>query len=174
MDGREDPQTVLVAWLIDACADVDIIRWANRHEPSSLYANDRDYLALSRSNPRNPRDIATASERVTPLVERCFPSFDVTSEEAEARARSALLARIANYLSGNLSPYDVCRMRVPIESLYFGDRGYPAWLGGFAHGCDWVELDTAPGQVPSLRDEIEEILSDNRALGRELKNANLA
>ena len=91
------------------------------------------------------------------LVARQFPDFNDASPEAREIARNLFLQRIRTYLDSDIEPLQICRMVSRIEEKY----AYAPWLGGLYDACDWMEERTTREQATHLRDEIEQILSDN-------------
>ncbi|QIA23226.1 hypothetical protein [Mesorhizobium sp. AA22] len=157
LEGNEDPVMVLVARGMNAISDADIVDWASRHTAPLSYAYDSDYLQLVRCNPRNALALGKAHSHLTSLVARRFPNFNDRSAEAGDIARKLFLRRIRTYLHSDIEPLQICRMVSPIEEKY----DYPHWLGSLYDACDWMDERTTRDQALHLRDEIEQILSDN-------------
>jgi len=157
LEGHEDPVTVLLAREMEAISDADIVEWANRHAAPESYVHDPDYTQLVRFNRRNPDNGGKPRQCLMSLVGRVFPEFDYKSQAAHDIARTLFLRRIRSYLDGDLEPMQICRMVTPIEDAY----DHPPWLGGLYDACDWMDERTTRGQATHLRDEIEQILSDN-------------
>ncbi|HEV2506862.1 MAG TPA: hypothetical protein VGV39_27570 [Mesorhizobium sp.] len=158
LEGHENPTTVLIAREINAISDLDIIIWANCHRASESYADDADFLDLTRSNPRNESNLGRARQHLGELVRRRFPAFSLTSKEGEEIARSIFLRRIEGYLEDASKPFQTCLMLAPIESLY----DYPEWLGDFDNGCDWIDQHTRREDAQHLHDVIAVLLAANR------------
>jgi hypothetical protein len=157
LEGNEDPVTVLLAREMEAITDADIVDWANRHAAPESYVHDLDYTQLVRFNRRNPDKVGKPRQYLMSLVGRVFPEFDHKSQAAQDMARTLFLRRIRSYLDGDLEPMQICRMVTPIEDAY----NFPPWLGGLYDACDWMDERTTREQATHLRDEIEQILSDN-------------
>ena len=157
LEGHEDPITVLVAREMEAISDADIVGWAGRHAAPPIYADDSDYLQLVRCNPRNALALGKAHDHLKLLVARRFPDFNDASAEAREIARKVFLRRIRTYLHSDIEPLQICRMVSPVEEKY----DYPPWLGSLYDACDWMDERTTREQATHLRDEIEQILSDN-------------
>ncbi|NGN44437.1 hypothetical protein G6N74_25520 [Mesorhizobium sp. CGMCC 1.15528] len=164
MDSNADPRTVLLAITIRAISESDIVKWANRHRPSETYSEDQEYLALVRSNLNNAVDVGLARDRLQAMVKRIFPTFDIASDEGDARLRAIFVNRLRQYLAEPIAPFVLCRMLGPIEHLYISsDREYPAWLGDFYGGCDWIDPKTTRAEASHLEFVVKQLLRENEA-----------
>ena len=154
---NQAPLPIFIAYSIGCLDDVELIAWAANYVPESEhFADDHDLLELLRLNPKQPGSAANAGKLLRAFVDRIWPGYDLSNPKAEHYAKRFFRNRLEQYLAGECSPWQVCRMIGPIEQLF----DYPDWLGDLYNACDWIEPGVTSAQWPHLESVVRETLDE--------------
>ena len=88
------------------------------------------------------------------FIEKTSPDCDFRGLVAEEFARRCFERRLHQYLAGTCTPWGVCKMVTPIESMF----DFPRWLGNMYNLCDWIEPETPATDCRHLEEGIREVL----------------
>jgi len=151
----DSPLPTYIGYEVSYFADEDLIKWAIEYLPNSEYfSDDPDLIELVSINTKMKHEVEKAGTYLKAFVNKQWLEYTLKNAKSEMYAKKYFKDRLREYLAGNCTPYDVCRMISPIEQIY----DFPGWLGDMYNACDWVGPDTMPVDCRHLESEIEKTL----------------
>ncbi|WP_166418687.1 hypothetical protein [Cochlodiniinecator piscidefendens] len=140
------PEEVYVALQIAFYGSGELLEWVKSTSHLDAYAEDGEVAELICADANIDHDAGEIIQKYFRIVQRYWEDLVIPSDTTEQIAKRLLAERLAEYLSGECKPFEVCRVFQHIEVAF----DYPAWLGDMYSACDWVEPETASSDHPYL------------------------
>jgi hypothetical protein len=151
----DSPLPTYIGYEVGYFTDTDLVDWAVQYLPTSEYfSDDPDLVELASINEKNKFEVEKAGDHLRAFVKKQWPDYSLKNNKAEIYAKKYLKSRLREYLAGQCSPYEVCRMVTPIEQVF----DFPKWLGNMYNACDWIEPNTSRADCKHLDSEIEKTI----------------
>ncbi len=133
----------------------DLVEWAVQYlRTSEHFSDDPDLIELASINEKNKFEVEKAGIFLANFVKKQWPDYVLKNNKAETYAKEYFKTRLKEYLIGQYSPYELCRMVTLIEEAF----DFPKWLGNMYNACDWIEPHTSRAECKYLEAEIEKTL----------------